>query len=92
MKLSTLNVPFPIALSLRSVLQATKITGIALPQIDRTSSIHFMSQLESHRHRCENELTFCVTLSSESGVSTENAIRMTWALEYDNGRSRSYSS
>lgn len=37
-------------------------------------------------------LTFCVTLSNESGVSTEKAIKMTCALEYDNGRNLSYSS
>jgi hypothetical protein len=37
-------------------------------------------------------LTFWVTLSNESGVSTENAIRITCAFEYDSGRKRSYSS
>lgn len=34
------KVPFAIALSRRSVLHATRMTGIALPQIDLTSSIH----------------------------------------------------
>lgn len=33
--------------------------------------------------------TLCLTLSSESGVSTENPIRMTCAFEYARGRSRS---
>jgi hypothetical protein len=33
--------------------------------------------------------TLCLTLSSESGVSTEKPIRMTCALEYASGRNRS---
>lgn len=34
------KVPFAIALSRRSALHATRMTGIVLPQIDLTSSIH----------------------------------------------------
>jgi len=74
--LSVLNVPFDMALSRRSVLQATRITGIDLPHIDRTSSIHCHLSVEK---KCR--LTFCVTLSKESGVSTEKAIRMICAFE-----------
>lgn len=34
-------------------------------------------------------LTLCLTLSSESGLSTEKPIKMTCAFEYASGRSRS---
>lgn len=34
-------------------------------------------------------LTLCLTLSSESGLSTEKPIKMTCALEYARGRNRS---
>lgn len=35
-----LNVPLAIALSRKSTLQATRITGMDAPQMERTSSIH----------------------------------------------------
>lgn len=40
MNVCGVNVPFSIALSRRSTLHATSTTGIDLPQILRTSSIH----------------------------------------------------
>jgi hypothetical protein len=40
----------------------------------------------SHKVKnCYNLLTLCLTLSRESGVSTENPINITWALEYAKG-------
>lgn len=41
-------VPFAFALSRRSVLHATRITGMLLPHIDLTSSIHWSSALLWH--------------------------------------------
>jgi hypothetical protein len=40
--LSAVKVPLAMALSRRSALQATNITGIAFPHICRTSSIHYL--------------------------------------------------
>ena len=37
----------------------------------------------------EQQPTLCLTLSRESGVSTEKPIRMTCAFEYASGRNRS---
>lgn len=94
-KVSGLYVPFWMALSRRSVLHATRMTGIDGPQMERTSSIHCrrgISQSHVVTHQTTQLLTFCVTLSKLSGVSTEKAMRMMCALEYDNGRRRSYSS
>jgi hypothetical protein len=61
---------------------------------------HLLHPLRHQRHvsigRQQRALraarTLTVTLSSESGVSMLNAIRITWACEYESGRRRSYSS
>lgn len=45
--------------------------------------------LNPRSQRAASEPTLCFTLSNESGVSTENPIRMTCAFEYAKGRNRS---
>lgn len=75
----------------KSALHPTRITGIVGPHIERTSSIHCGRECVSLAVRNEQTgwyLTFVSTFSRESGVSRENAMRITWDFEYDIGRKR----
>lgn len=68
----------------RSDLQPTRMTGIAVPQIERTSSIHCSSRLVSNCKFTEvlkDTRTFTLTLSRESGTSIAKAMRMTCDFE-----------
>ena len=91
---SALYVPAAIALSLRSVLARHQYHRYSLPAYtpDLFNPLHRLSTICHKMILCQSRLTFCTTFSRESGESTENAMRMTWALEYDSGLNRSYSS
>lgn len=77
--------------SRRSFFRPTKIMGTPGHR-SFASSTHcdcFQSILTSSGSGGSLKPTLCLTFSKLSGVSMENPIRMTWALEYAMGRNRS---
>lgn len=76
--------------SRRSFFRPTNMIG-TLGQRSLASSIHccWGQWLSDRTEREKQAPTLCFTFSKESGVSTANAIRRTWAFEYARGRNLS---
>lgn len=75
--------------SRRSFFNPTNIMGTPGHR-SWASSIHYTCVLvDGYKSRSERWQTLSFTFSIESGVSTANPIKITWAFEYASGRNRS---
>jgi hypothetical protein len=74
--------------SLKSFFRPTSIIGTP-GHLSFASSTHCQEILACDPRMLAGELTLCLTLSRESGVSIEKPMRMTCAFEYARGRNRS---